>query len=81
MSALPWCPECGTKHAPTDNHKLPGPSVTEEHLTYLDGLRESGVTNMFGAGVFIEAAFGVSKANARMILDHWMRTFEERHKN
>ena len=29
--------------------------VTDEHLKYLDGLRESGVTNMFGAGEYVEA--------------------------
>ena len=28
--------------------------IPEEHLDYLDCLRESGVTNMWGASVYIE---------------------------
>ena len=52
--------------------------VTEKHLEYLDGLRESGVTNMFGAGTYIEKAFGVSSGEARCILKYWMQTFSER---
>ena len=31
--------------------------VTDEHLEYLDDLRESGVTNMFGAGSYLEDNF------------------------
>ena len=49
--------------------------VTTEHLEYLDGLRESGVTNMFGAGEYVEVAFGVSKAEARTTLAYWMESF------
>jgi len=49
--------------------------VTDEHLEYLDGLRDSGVTNMFGAGEYLVAAFNVSKADARTILKYWMATF------
>ena len=50
-------------------------NVTTEHLEYLDGLRDSGVTNMFGGGEYISAAFGVSKAEARTILAYWMESF------
>ena len=67
--------------------------VTEEHLTYLDNLRESGETNMFGAPAYIENEFNVSKKEARDITSYWMATaagrsiesiislFEERHSN
>ena len=55
--------------------------ITEEHLTYLDNLRESGVTNMFGATEYIEREFSVSKKDAREILSYWMKTFSERHKD
>ncbi len=53
--------------------------ITDEHLEYLDDLRESGITNMFGASVFIEQDFNVSRDDARLILGYWMKTFEERH--
>lgn len=49
--------------------------VTDEHLEYLDGLRESGETNMFGAIPFIEKEFGMSDVNARTILKYWMESF------
>lgn len=55
--------------------------VTQEHLDYLDGLRESGVTNMFGATTYIVRHFPLCKVeNARKILSYWMETFgnEER---
>ena len=53
--------------------------VTDEHLEYLDDLRESGVTNMFGAGAYVEAAFGLDRRAARTILAYWMESFGERH--
>ena len=52
--------------------------VTEAHLTYLDELRESGATNMFGSGSYVQAKFGVSKADAMTIVMYWMESFEER---
>ena len=42
---------------------------------FLDELRESGVTNMFGAGSYIEAEFGVDKKDAQEYLVSWMRGF------
>lgn len=53
--------------------------VTDEHLEYLDALRESGVTNMYGAGQYLESAFDVNRKDASVILVFWMRTFSERH--
>jgi len=52
--------------------------VTEEHLDYLDDLRENGVTNMFGAGGYIQREFEVSREDANIILSYWMKTFSER---
>ena len=49
--------------------------ITDEHLTYLDNLRESGITNMFGANPFIEEEFGISAVTAKGILLYWMKTF------
>lgn len=53
--------------------------VTDEHLVYLDGLRESGVTNMFGAGPYLVRIFKVSRVESHEILGYWMDTFSERH--
>ncbi len=53
--------------------------LTDEHLEFLDLLRESGVTQMFGAGIYLEETFGLPKAQARKILSYWMQTFSERH--
>ena len=46
---------------------------------YLDMLRESGKTNMFGAGSWIQEAFGITKYDANRFLVKWMETFGERH--
>jgi hypothetical protein len=54
--------------------------VTDEHLEYLDELRESGATNMFGAAPFIEREFSVPIKEARQILSYWMETFSDRQK-
>ena len=52
--------------------------VKDKHLEYLDMLRETGVTNMFGAGSYIEKKFKVNRENANVILSYWMKTFSER---
>ena len=49
--------------------------MTAEHKTYLDNLRKSGVTNMFGAGPYVQCEFGVNKADARAIVLEWMKSF------
>ena len=55
--------------------------ATTEHLNYLDDLRESGVTNMFGAAPYLAREFGIKKQDARQILAYWMETFADRKKN
>lgn len=51
----------------------------EKYFDFLDDLRESGVTNMFGASPYLVEEFGVDKSTAQRILIEWMRTFDERH--
>ena len=52
----------------------------ETVFQFLDNLRESGVTNMFGAGPYIRSAYPVvTRAEARALLTEWMETFDERH--
>lgn len=54
--------------------------MVETYFEYLDILRLSGVTNMFGAGPYLEVEFGLDGRYARTVLLEWMRTFGERHK-
>ncbi len=58
---------------------MPKPEVvlTEEHKTFLNDLRESGVTNMLGAAPYIRAHFSVTMQEAREILSAWIDTFSE----
>jgi hypothetical protein len=49
--------------------------VNDEHLEYLDDLRESGLTNMFGAVPYIKEEFGLDRKTSRQILSYWMETF------
>jgi hypothetical protein len=56
------------------------PETLTEYLEYLDGLRESGVTNMYGAAPYLAEAFGMKPTTARAVLSYWMQTFSERHK-
>ena len=50
-------------------------NITDEHLEYLDDLRESGETNMFGAAPYVETEFSVPIQEARTITRYWMDTF------
>ena len=44
-----------------------------EYFEYLDDLRDSGVTNMFGASAYLEDEFYLGRAEARQILLEWMQ--------
>lgn len=59
---------------------------TDEMLEFLDELRESGITNMYGAGPYLEEEFPVTLADphprsfrssekAGEVLLYWMKTF------
>ena len=50
--------------------------VTDEHLNYLDALRESGATNMFGASAYLRSEFPeLSKSESTKVLSYWMESF------
>ena len=53
--------------------------VRDSHLIFLDNLQESGQTNMFGAGPYVQETFGVNRDQAKTILVYWMESFNERH--
>ena len=48
--------------------------VEKEMFIYLDELRDSGVTNMFGAAPYLQREFGLEKREAREILAKWMQS-------
>lgn len=48
-----------------------------EVFEYLDELRESGSTNMFGAGPYVAREFGLSDVQARKFCTAWLNTFSD----
>jgi len=46
-----------------------------EYFTYLDVLRESGVTNMYGATPYLQDEFRLPEDKARRIVQLWIKTF------
>ena len=47
----------------------------EDYFNYLNELRESGVTNMFGASDYLMDEFGIGKSEARKILAAWIKQY------
>ena len=49
---------------------------SKQYFDYLEILRKSGVTNMFGAAVYLQRDFGLSRQESRDILLKWMESFK-----
>ena len=49
----------------------------KEVMEFLNILRDSGATNMFGATPYVIEEFGLDKSEARRILSLWMSNFNE----
>lgn len=49
---------------------------TAEHFQFLDDLRGSGATNMWGASPFLRDEFDLDKDEAKSILMSWMKSFD-----
>lgn len=47
------------------------------YTEYLEDLKDSGVTNMFGAAPFLMEEFGLTRKEATSILGDWMRNYGE----
>jgi hypothetical protein len=62
-----------------ENNELKRTSTDLEKnvMIFLNTLRESGVTNMFGAVPYIVEEFGIDKKEARRILQLWMKNFNK----
>lgn len=53
--------------------------VKEEHLVFLDNLRDSGATNMYGATPYIKDVYPeLSRKEGKDLLLYWMKSFSER---
>lgn len=50
-------------------------SKLAERFRFLDDLRESGITNMYGAAPFVQGEFSISYDAACKTLQAWMQTF------
>jgi len=50
--------------------------ITEEMLLYLNDLRESGIINMFGAGIYLQDEFSLNRQDAKVVLMYWMKNFK-----
>jgi hypothetical protein len=53
----------------------------ERMFDFLDNLRESGICNMFGSGVYLEEMFGINRRESKEVVLEWMNTFSERKEN
>jgi hypothetical protein len=52
-------------------------ATEEEVLVYLNELRDSGATNMFGAAPYVQTAFDTDKQEARRLVSLWMENYNE----
>lgn len=50
---------------------------TEEHKKFLEELRDSGVTNMYGAGSYLSEEFDLTDKEAGEYLIFWMKSFDD----
>jgi hypothetical protein len=52
-----------------------------EEFVFLNNLRESGVTNMFGAAPYLQDEFSLGRMEARDILTEWMEWVSDNPEN
>ena len=56
----------------------PTTELEQDAFEFLNMLRESGVTNMFGAAPFLQHQFGLSKQEAKEVLLEWMNSYRSK---
>ena len=54
------------------------PETDEDYADFLLDLRNNGVTNMNGAGPYLQAHFHITKVEANKVLINWMKSFEKK---
>ena len=55
-------------------------SIKEEHADYyqyLEKLRKSGITNMWGASPYLAKRYALSQEEAGQILAEWIQNYDE----
>tara|TARA_B100000795_G_scaffold92412_1_gene67543 strand:+ start:422 stop:595 length:174 start_codon:yes stop_codon:yes gene_type:complete len=50
----------------------------QDYFDYLVELRDSGVTNMWGAAPYLEDKFWLEPSEAKEVLKLWIKSFEEK---
>ena len=50
----------------------------QKYFDFLEDLRQSGDTNMFGASPYLQRAFGLDDTEAHAILGRWMRFHDDK---
>lgn len=50
----------------------------KEVFSYLNELRKSGTTNMYGASVYVEGEFGLSSKESKELVVLWMENFNDK---
>jgi len=55
----------------------PATELEKDALEYLNELRLSGATNMFGAAPYVEAEFNIERKESIRLLTLWMENFNE----
>jgi len=58
-----------------ESEKKESDELKSKVFIYLNELRESGRTNMFGARPYIVQEFGIDKSLAGRLLQEWMNNF------
>lgn len=48
----------------------------ESMFLYLFNLRDSGVTNMYGAGEYLEEEYEITQRQSTQVLVYWMENFK-----
>jgi|TARA_R100000995_G_scaffold75686_1_gene45100 hypothetical protein len=51
--------------------------LSKSYKKFLDDLRESGETNMFGATAYIMEEFGLTRHSATEVVNTWMKEFRK----
>lgn len=54
-----------------------GKEKYEKEFKFLEELRQSGQTNMYGASPYLREEFNISKAESYEILNQWMTRYDE----
>lgn len=49
----------------------------KDYYMFLEELRESGVTNMFGAAPYLQKEFDMGKEESYTVLSNWMNNYSE----